>query len=663
MFERASRLFKPTPRMTPDEWGAANREYGPGSGRPGKRDPKLTPYTIDFGRVAASGEYRGKRYRRAVLAMFAQGGKSEMLIDLIGERMTNAPAPILYVGPNKQFLNEQWSPRMDELLAVPVIKDRLTRKRMTMTRKVISGQPLRLAHAGSSTALKSDPAALALTDEADELMKNVKGQGDPVGLVDARGDTQPEFVHAIVSTPSTGPKEVERDPESGLEFWKEQPIDEIESKIWRLWQEGTRYHFAVPCSECGDYFIPRFECLSVGKDWIKVSPADARTNAVLLPPCGCVIPDDKEKRRDMRDRGVFVAPGQRVEQDGTVTGEPPDAECCSFWASGLVSPFKSFGDHAARYAEALRSGDQETIKTVVNQGFGELWAPVGGEVPEWDEVRKLALPYDRGTVPHGAVFLTAGVDVQKNRLVFVVRGWGARSESWLVDQGELWGETDQDAVWSDLDALLLTPYDGMVIRRAFIDSGFRPGKKDLIPEHKVYEFARRNTRTTYATKGFDQRRTPLSVNRIEVNAKGAKAKVGLDLISLDSDFFKSWVHARIRWPEDQPGGWHLFDGIGEDYCRQIVSEARAKKPGGGHQWISRTRDNHFLDAEALSYAAAFMMGVQRIPDDAARPEDRKPVEKRPQQAISGQNEPKQAGNPQKSPEIGGKPEKRRSSWL
>ena len=46
---------------------------------------------------------------------------------------------------------------------------------MTKTRKMIAGVPLRLAHAGSSTAPKSDPAGLAITDEADELMRNVKG--------------------------------------------------------------------------------------------------------------------------------------------------------------------------------------------------------------------------------------------------------------------------------------------------------------------------------------------------------------------------------------------------------------------------------------------------------------------------------------------------------
>lgn len=657
---RAETLCKPTPRTTPDAWGAKNRTYDPGHGRPGPRRPELTPYAIDFGRASASGEYRGRRYRRTVLAMMAQAGKSETLLDVIGERMTNAPAPVLYVGPNKQFLTEQWHPRIETLLATAAIKPLLPNKRMTQTRKTIAGQPLRLAHAGSSTALKSDPAALAITDEADELMKNVKGQGDPIGLIDARGDTQPEFVHAIVSTPSTGPKAVQRDEETGLEFWATQAIDEIDSKIWRLWQEGTRYHWAIPCPECGTYFIPRFECLDVGGDWRKVSPAEARERACLIGPCGCVIQDGgPELIEKLNSRGVYVAPGQKVLPDGTVVGDPPESDCCSFWVSGLCSPFKSWGEHASRYAAALRSGDQETVKTVTNQGFGELWAPVGGDVPEWEEVKRLSLPYRRGEVPDDAVLLTSGVDVQKNRLVYVVRGWGARSESWLVDDGELWGATDQEEVWTDLADLLGSTYQGLPIRRAFIDSGFRPGKREVLPEHMVYEFCRRNSRVAYATKGFDTRQTPLTVRRIEVNARGMKAKVGLDLVSLDSDFFKSWVHARVRWPEGQPGGWHLHQDVTEAYCKQIVSEARAKKPGGGHQWILRNGQNHFLDAEALAYAAAFNLGVQRIPEGSSRSRSQEGPKKRPQGDLGSQS-------PGKSPETGGNSEKtgvRRRNWL
>lgn len=616
-------MSTPTPRQNPDEWAPANRTYKPNAGVPGPRDPTITPYTIAFMRAVASG-----LHARVVMMMFAQGGKSEALLDIIGERMANAPAPILYAGPNKQFLREQWEPRIMELLdQAPTLRAKVARgKRMTQTRKVIGGAPLRLAHARSSTALKSDPAALALTDEADELVANVKGQGDPVGLIDRRGETYADFVHAIVSTPSQGPSEVEHDDDSGLDFWAMQDPEDVDSKIWNLWQTGTRYHWAWRCPECREYFIPRFSCLDMGGDPRKISPRHARENARLIcPRNGCVIrddPEDENLKAAMNAGGVYVAPGQRVTRSGKVVGDPPDSTTVSFWVSGLASPFVTWGERAESYVTALASGDQEEVKTVINGGFGELWSPTGGDVPEWEEVRRCALPYLAGELPDGVQMLTAGVDVQKNRLVYVIRGWGPRWESWLISAGELWGPTDEDDVWADLSAVLEAPIEGMHIKRAFIDAGFRPGKKDAVPEHKVYEFCRTNSRLCYATKGFLTRPTPLTANRIDVTVRGRKAKVGLDLLRLDVNFFKSWVHARVRWPVDAPGGWHLYQDITEDYCRQIVSEARVKKPGGGFAWVEKSRNNHFLDCEALAYAAAYMAGVNKIDRRARRQEQR-----------------------------------------
>src|SRR5260221_5049169 len=91
---------------------------------------------------------------------------------------------------------------------------------MTKTRKLVAGVPLRLAHGGSSTALKSDPAALAIIDEYHEMLLSVTGQGSPLTLVEARGATYADFVCGVTSTPGIGAVEIERDKESGLDFWR-----------------------------------------------------------------------------------------------------------------------------------------------------------------------------------------------------------------------------------------------------------------------------------------------------------------------------------------------------------------------------------------------------------------------------------------------------------
>lgn len=556
------------------------------------------------------------RYKRVVMVTAAQSGKTDAMLDIIGSRLDTKPVPILYVGPSREFLTDQFEPRLMALFdEAPKLRAKVQRgKRMKKTLKRVAGVTLRLAHAGSSTALKSDPAGLALIDEYDEMLANVRGQGDPLGLVEARGITFADFQTGITSTPSQGMVEVETDPDTGLEFWKPVDPDDVASPIWRLWQEGTRHHWAWKCPHCGEWFIPRFSLLR----WPKTAtPAQARREAFIeCPHNGCVI-EDADKPA-MNAGGVFVAPGQTITEDGEVVGDPPDTSTISFWVSGLASPFVSFGERAEAYLKALASGEQDKIQTAINAGFGEVYTPGGGDVPEWQEVARLKAPYPARSVPDDVVFLTAGVDVQKNRLPFVIRGWGARATSWLIDAGELWGDTALPDVWEDLADLLTQDFDGLPIKLAFVDSGFRPGKKFSVPEHRVYSFARRFGRFVFPTKGYARQQKPIIRSQIEVKADGKVAKYGLTLFRLDTDHWKSWVHERLRYPPDQPGAWHLHEETTDEYCQQIVSEARITSPTGQPQWVQRSRENHFLDCEALAAAAAFQIGAHRIGPNARR---------------------------------------------
>ena len=359
LFTRSARLGRPVLKTSPDDWARANRVYGPSTGHPGPRQPEITPYMIPF--VRAIGE---RRYRRVIMVCAAQTGKTEALLDVIGQRLSQAPAPIMYIGPGKQFVSERFEPRLMQLLdEAPTLADRVARgKRMTKTRKIINGVPVFLAHAGSSAALKSESIALALTDEVDELVGNLKRQGDPIGLIDRRGDAYADFVHTAVSTPSAGLAEIITDPDSGLAFWG--PNSDTDSKIWDLFQQGTRFHWAWPCRQCSEYFIPRFTCLEI--------PKSAAEEAVIVcPRCGGTMREEDKKH--MNAKGVFVAPGPVGRHDGTVRGDVPESETASFWVSGLCSPFRTFSQRAAEYTNAQSSGDQFRVQTVVNASFGELW--------------------------------------------------------------------------------------------------------------------------------------------------------------------------------------------------------------------------------------------------------------------------------------------------
>ena len=105
---------------------------------------------------------------------------------------------------------------------------------------------------------------------------------------------------------------------------------------------------------------------------------------------------------------------------------------------------------------------------------------------------------------------------------------------------------------------------------------------------------------------------PLIESAIEVTGIDGKAKkYGLHLLRLDTDHWKAVVHERLSFDRDAPGALRLNDAADDDYCQQLVAEARVKGPSGRWIWVSRYRENHFLDCEAMAAAAAWRVGSDR----------------------------------------------------
>src|SRR5215469_5920313 len=81
-------------------------------------------------------------------------------------------------------------------------------------------------------------------------------------------------------------------------------------------------------------------------------------------------------------------------------------------------------------------------------------------------------------IPKGILYLTAGVDTQADRLVYLIVGWGKGRECWLVETGALHGEPREPKVWEELvgatiEASWRFPERGDIrIGRMFVDTGF-----------------------------------------------------------------------------------------------------------------------------------------------------------------------------------------------
>ena len=225
------------------------------------------------------------------------------------------------------------------------------------------------------------------------------------------------------------------------------------------------------------------------------------------------------------------------------------------------------------------------------------------------------------------MFLTAGVDVQKDRIEVDVWAWGRGLESWLVDHIVIAGGPDDLACWEKLTALLgrtwaCTNGAVMVIGKLAIDTGYESAA--------VYAWAR--------AQGFDQvapvkglegfnRATPVSgPTFVDATIGGKRLRRGARLWSVATATFKTETYRflRLERPSDEdralgvfnaPGTVHLPDWIDTEWLKQLVAEqlvtVRNKRGYAHPEWQKMRERNEALDCRVYARAAAWIMGADR----------------------------------------------------
>lgn len=599
LYSRAARLLTPTPRQNPDEWSLRHRQHPVSSAIPGPRSYEITPYLKPFVRALAAGI--GK-YSRVVFCCGSQMGKTEATLDVLGERFDTKATSSIYCGPTLDFISTMVEPRIQTMIdETPSLSAKLARgRRLRKNLKIIGGNPLRLAAASSAAGLVSTANSLAILDELDQCILNVDGRGSPLELIEARGYSfGAGAIVGITSTPTKGKVGSYKDENSGLRFWSVGDATAVQSPIWRLWQSGSMFHWAWPCPHCFEYFIPRFANLSwqSAANPHATTPAEARRTAhMVCDHCGGVITDDMKV--GLNSRGRYAAPGQSITPDGEVIGPEPDNRTLSFWVSGLCSPFVSFGQRAEAYLSAVREHSQEKVMTVRNSSFGELFDSVGGDAPEWEQVASHRANYKRGESPQpGTLRIILTVDVQRQSIFLLARGYGIDDDgvqkSWLLEYGEIAGDTSQSEIWRGLFNFIHDGYCGYLYDGIFIDSGFNPsGNDDETSDNRniIYKFVRGFRNGVFATKGASHPFTDGRTYKVG-NASGVR------MLIFDPNFYKSTVHDAIR---SNDGSWLLPNDADADLMKQYLSEAPVRRPSGKIEWVPHSRQNHYLDLEAMN---------------------------------------------------------------
>lgn len=568
----------PEPALLVSDWADAHRLLGSrAAAEPGPWRTSRTPYL----RAIMDALSPAHPARRVVFMKGAQVGGTECGNNWIGYVIHHAPGPMLAVQPTTELAKRFSDQRIDPLLEeTPALRARVApaRARDSGNRqlsKEFPGGQLVMTGANSAVGLRSMSARFLFLDEVDAYPWDVEGEGDPVALAEARARTFGwRRKTLMVSTPTI----------AGL------------SRIEREFLATDQRRFLVPCPHCAALQALRFERLV----WDKGAPDTVRYHC-----------EECERPIGEQHKTAMLAGGE-----WRPTAVSPDPHAIGFHLSALYSPVGWFGwAQLARDWEAAQ-GDERALKTFRNTVLGETWQE-RGDAPDWQRLYDRRESWPVGGVPMEGLFLTAGVDVQRDRLEASVWAWGADRQSWLVEHRVLDGAPHLPAVWAALRGMLGERWRHasghlLPIAIAAIDSG------DGLTTAEVYAFVRRGgTARTIAIKGQDALRAAIgSPSATEVRRNGTRMG-GVRVWPVGSSFLKgeSYAWLRLERPTAEsgaafpPGYVHLpVHAAGEEFCRQLTAEQLvARRARNGYrklEWVKTRERNEALDCRVYARAAA-----------------------------------------------------------
>ena len=580
--------MRPDPNLTVSEWADAHRWLSSrASAEPGRYRTARTPYLRGI-MDALSPSHPAQRIS---FMKAAQVGATEAGNNWIGFVIHQAPGPMLAVQPTVELAKRNSRQRIDPLIdESPDLRERVKPARSrdagnTMLSKEFAGGILIMTGANSAVGLRSTPARYIFLDEVDAYPASADEEGDPVTLAEARTTT---FSHRrkvfMVSTPTI----------RGI------------SRIEREFEASDQRRYFVPCPHCGAMQWLQFERLR----WHKGRPDTAAYHCE-----GCETPIAEHHKTQMLEQGEWRA-----------TAVSSDPHSIGFHISALYSPlgWKSWQQIAREWLAA--QGSEEMLRAARNTLLGETWVE-SGDAPEWQRLAERRESYSGVQIPVGGLFLTAGVDVQKDRIEVDVWAWGRGLESWLVDHIVISGGPDDPACWDKLTALLSRTWvcaNGavMVIGKLAIDTGYEAAA--------VYVWARKQGFEQVAPiKGLEgfNRATPVSgPTFVDATIGGKRLRRGARLWSVATATFKTETYRflRLERPSDEdralgvvdaPGTVHLPDWIDTEWLKQLVAEqlvtVRNKRGYSHPEWQKMRERNEALDTRVYARAAAWIMGADR----------------------------------------------------
>ncbi len=554
---KTNQIWKAPPTLKISEWADKYRRLSPESS-------------------AEAGQWRTDRaeYQRGILDAFnnpnierivvmtsSQVGKTEILLNAIGYYIDQNPSPMLCVQPTlamgQAFSKDRLAAMIrDSDKLKDSVKDARSRDSGNTTmHKAFAGGHISIVGSNSASGLASRPIRILLMDEVDRYETSAGSEGSPISLAIARTKTFWNRKIFMCSTPTV----------KGI------------SAIEDAFEESDQRYYHVPCPECNHKQVLKWKNVV----WDDEKPETAN---YACDGCGAVI--SESKKQWMIKNGEWIA-------------TKPTNKVAGFHISELYSVWSTWADMAKNFLEAKKN--PETLKTFINTSLGESWQEQGDAV-EYETLLERRLNYDFTNIPEEVLVLTAGCDVQKDRIELQLVGWGKDYLAYVCDYKIFWGDPNSQNVWSDLDAYLKkrfkTDTDRIIpISCTTIDSGGHH-------TNMVYQFTKpRQGRRVFAIKGLSTAGKPIA-NRPTFVGKNKAVLYGVG-----TDSAKEAIFARLATDPDQTT-LHFCSDLDEEYFKQLTAEKRITKFVRGRKtlaWKQIRPRNEALDTLVYNFAAIYIL--------------------------------------------------------
>jgi phage terminase large subunit GpA-like protein len=435
------------PKLTVSQWADTHpRQIAKGAGaEPGRWYTSRNPILREI--MDALSDH--SPVRRIDFKKSAQIGATEIGINWTGYVIDRGIDSMIVAQPVKDLARSWATTKFDP--AVALMPDLAAKLDADNTlEKRFPGGTLWVIWANSSNQLRQRTARFIFMDEVDEYPGDLGDQGGADEQLSARamsyGDRAKEY---RACTPTVAGR----------------------SKIDAGYLAGDQRRYKVRCPDCGhhqaldrDRLQPNgtFACERNGCVIEEHHKAAMLAERSACTGCGDVplrvihhVDAGRLVFADECECAVVVDPGA---PDGAYW-EPanPNAErwhrSYHAWAAytpeGLGLSWKGIAD---RKAEAQANPDKQAAYD--NLVCGETHEGERKEQSD-EEVMQLAEPgVHRGTVPDGALILTAGIDCQHDRFEVQIVGWGRGQRARIVDYAVIEGDPSKPDGYAELDAFL-----------------------------------------------------------------------------------------------------------------------------------------------------------------------------------------------------------------